>query len=201
WQLSLGFGIGLPFAYVLGLIMAVVVLGWLFRRVLRRPRRPVSIAVVVLDVLGAVAFAAVGVLLSLPYFKVADLHPNAVRTLDDVAAYSPPLLGFFTAPAESLVWGDLHAKVRDGLPWPPEMTLLPGFVLYALAIAGLFFSIWTVRQRLLLLAGVLISGVLAMGTWFFDGTYTYALLFEYVPGWNGLRTPGRLMLWTTLLLG
>lgn len=201
WQLSLGFGIGLPFAYVLGLIMVVVVLGWLFRRALRRPRRPVSIAVVVVDVLGGAAFAAVGVLLSLPYFKVADLHPNAARSLNDVAAYSPPLVGFFTAPAESLVWGDVHERARDALSWHPEMTLLPGFVLYALAIAGLFFSIWTLRQRLLLLAGVLVSAVLAMGTWFFDGTYTYAPLFEYLPGWNGLRTPGRLMLWTTLLLG
>ncbi len=43
--------------------------------------------------------------------------------------------------------------------------------------------------------------VLAMGTRFFGGTYTYGVLFEYLPGWNGLRTPGRLMLWTTLLLG
>lgn len=204
WQLSLGFGIGLPFAYVLGLVMVVAVVGWLFRRALRRPRRPrrpVSIAVVVVDVLGGLVFAATGVLLSLPYFKVTDLHPHAARSLADVSAYSPPPFGFFTAPAESLVWGDLHERVRAGLPWHPEMTLLPGFVLYALAIAGLFFSIWTLRQRLLLLAAVLVSMVLAMGTWFFEGTYTYAPLVEYLPGWNGLRTPGRLTLWTTLLLG
>jgi hypothetical protein len=81
------------------------------------------------------------------------------------------------------------------------MTLLPGFVLYALAAGGLVFSIWTVRQRLLLLAGVLITGVLALGTQFYGGTFTYLPLFDHLPGWNGLRTPGRLMLWTTLLLG
>lgn len=80
------------------------------------------------------------------------------------------------------------------------MTLLPGFVLYALAAGGLFFSVWRLRHRLLLLAGVLVTMVLAMGTRFFDGTFTYAPLFEYLPGFNGLRTPGRMMLWTTLLL-
>ena len=81
------------------------------------------------------------------------------------------------------------------------MTLLPGFVLYALAAGGLFFSVWRLRHRLLLLAGVLVTMVLAMGTRFFDGTFTYVPLFEHLPGWDGMRTPGRLMLWTTLLLG
>ena len=81
------------------------------------------------------------------------------------------------------------------------MTLLPGFVLYALAAGGLFFSVWRLRHRLLLLAGVLVTMAFAMGTRFFDGTFTYVPLFEHLPGWNGLRTPGRLMLWTTLLLG
>ena len=81
------------------------------------------------------------------------------------------------------------------------MTLLPGFVLYALAAGGLFFSVWRLRHRLLLLAGVLVTMVLAMGTRFFDGTFTYVPLFEHLPGWTALRTPGRLMLWTTLLLG
>ena len=149
----------------------------------------------------ALLFAAVGALLAVPYFKVAELHPNAARTIGDIAVYSPPASGFFTAPAESRIWGGLHEGARAVLPWHPEMTLLPGFVLYALAAGGLFFSVWRLRHRLLLLAGVLVTMVLAMGTRFFGGTFTYAPLFEYLPGWNGLRTPGRMMLWTTLLLG
>ncbi|MDG4834758.1 hypothetical protein O7627_36440 [Solwaraspora sp. WMMD1047] len=201
WQVSLGFGIGLVFGYVLALIVVVSVLTWLVRRALRRPRRPFGWPLLTADIWGGLVFAATGILLALPYFKVADLHPNATRDLNIIQAYSPPPTGFVTAPAESLLWGGLHAGVRDGLPWHPEMTLLPGFVLYGLALAGLFFSIWSVRQRLLLLAGVLVSGILAMGTRFFGGTYTYAPLFEHLPGWDGLRTPGRLMIWTTLLLG
>lgn len=201
WQLTLGFGVGLVFAYVLGLIAVVVVLSWLVRRVLRRPRQPFGFRMLLVDFWGGAVFAATGALLAIPYFKVAELHPNARRTAEELHNYSPPPGGFLTAPPESLIWGDLHERVRDGLPGLPETTLLPGYALLALAIAGLLFSIWTVRQRLLLLAAALVGGVLAMGSRFFDGTYTYLPLFEHVPGWDALRTPGRLMIWTTLLLG
>lgn len=202
WQLSLGFGIGLPFAYVLAGIGLVATITWVLRRWVVRPvRRPFGRRLFAADAVGGLIFAAVGGLLALPYFTVAKLHPQAERTLDDLAWYSPPATGFLTAPAESRVWGDLHEGARSTLPWHPEMTLLPGYVLYALALGGLFYSVWRVRHRLLLLAGVVVSMVLAMGTEFFDGRFTLVPLFEHVPGWNGLRTPGRLMLWATLLLG
>ncbi|WP_234040183.1 hypothetical protein [Micromonospora coerulea] len=202
WQLSLGFGIGLPFAYLLGGIVLVSIAVWCGRRWSgRREKRPFGLRLLLADLVGGALFAAVGALLAVPYFKVAELHPNAQRTLGDIDIYSPPVSGFFTAPAESRIWGGLHEGARAALPWHPEMTLLPGFVLYALAAGGLFFSVWRLRHRLLLLAGVLVTMALAMGTRFFGGTFTYVPLFEYLPGWNGLRTPGRMMLWTTLLLG
>jgi hypothetical protein len=202
WQISLGFGIGLPLAYILGLLVVATAVTWYVRRryVWSQPR-PIGRRLVAADAIGILAFVATGVALAVPYFRVAELHPYAKRTVADVAVFSPPPGGFFTAPAESWLWGDLHEQARAALPWHPEMTLLPGFALYALAAAGLIFSIWTVRQRLLLLAGVVVSAVFAMGTGFFGGSFTYLLLFEHLPGWNGLRTPGRLTLWTTLLLG
>ncbi|MEV4627598.1 hypothetical protein AB0J90_15060 [Micromonospora sp. NPDC049523] len=202
WQLSLGFGIGLPFAYLLAVIFIVSAVTWFVRRTWFWPeRRPLGVRLLLADFWGAVIFAGIGVLLAIPYFRVAELHPNAKRTVGDLALYSPPPSGFVVAPQESLLWGRLHEAARAGLPWAPENTLLPGFVLYALALAGLFFSIWTVRQRLLLLGGVLVSGILTLGTEFFGGRFTYLPLFEHLPGWDGLRTPGRLMIWTTLLLG
>ncbi|MFR9774517.1 hypothetical protein ACL02O_00460 [Micromonospora sp. MS34] len=202
WQLSLGFGIGLMFAYLLGGVVLVSTVIWFARRWVVRPvKRPFGGRLFLADLLGGLLFGTVGALLAVPFFKVAELHPNAARTLGDIAIYSPPASGFLTAPAESRIWGELHEGARAVLPWHPEMTLLPGFALYALAAGGLFFSVWRVRHRLYLLAGVLVSMVLAMGTRFFGGTYTFVPLFEYLPGWNGLRTPGRLMLWATLLLG
>ncbi|MFF0152503.1 hypothetical protein [Micromonospora sp. NPDC005203] len=201
WQLSLGFGIGLPFAYFLGGTVLVAVVLFFVRRLRTRQAVPFGRRLIVANVLGGVLFAGVGVLLAFPFFRVTKLHPYAERTIDDVSIFSPPASGFLTAPAESRIWGGLHEGARAALPWHPEMTLLPGYVLYALALGGLFFSVWRLRHRLLLLAGVLVTMAFAMGTRFFDGTFTYVPLFEHVPGWSALRTPGRLMLWTTLLLG
>ncbi|GIJ33774.1 hypothetical protein [Micromonospora sediminimaris] len=201
WQLSLGFGIGLPFAYVLAGTVLVAAVIWYAKRIFWRLKRPFGQRLFVADLIGGLIFAGVGVLMAIPYFTVTQLHPNAERTIGDIAVFSPPASGFVTAPAESRLWGGLHEGARSLLPWHPEMTLLPGFVLYALALGGLFFSIWKVRQRLLLLAGVLVAMALSMGTELFGGRFTYVPLFDHLPGWSGIRTPGRLMLWATLLLG
>ncbi|TWJ24958.1 hypothetical protein [Micromonospora endolithica] len=202
WQLSLGFGIGLPFAYFLAGTVLVAAVTWCLRRWVVRPvKRPFGTRLLVADLVGGALFGGIGVLLAIPYFKVAELHPQAERSVGDIALFSPPASGFLTAPGESRVWGALHEGARAALPWHPEMTLLPGYVLYALAAGGVFFSVWRLRHRLLLLAGVVVTMILAMGTEFFGGTFTYVPLFEHLPGWNGLRTPGRLMLWSTLFLG
>ncbi|HEY3007935.1 MAG TPA: hypothetical protein VGJ63_07710 [Micromonosporaceae bacterium] len=199
WQISLGFGIGLSFAYALGLIVVVVAVVWLVARVQGR-RHAIGGRLLVADLLGGMVLVATGALLAVPYFKVANLHPYAKRTVADVKFFSPPLKAFFIAPAESRLWGGAHAAARGGLRWEAEMTLLPGFVLYGLAVAGLVFSIWTLRQRLLLLAGVVLTVALGMGSQFFGGNPGYLTLFTHLPGWDGIRTPGRLVLWTTLLL-
>ena len=140
--------------------------------------------------------------MALPYLEVVARNPDGRRTLAHVEQFSPPLRGFFTAPPESWLWGERHAAARELLPFAGEMTLLPGVVLIGLAFAGLFFSAWRVRHRVLLAAGVLVSVALAAGTRFGgDGDPGYATLFLHLPGWDGIRTSGRLVLWTTLLLG
>jgi hypothetical protein len=81
------------------------------------------------------------------------------------------------------------------------MTLLPGLTVLLLAFVGLAISGWTVRQRLVLGALAVLSVLFAMGTRFQDGEFTYLMLFRHAPGWDALRTPGRLVIYTTLLLG
>jgi hypothetical protein len=54
-----------------------------------------------------------------------------------------------------------------------------------------------VRQRVLLGVGTAVGAVLALGA---NGPL-YKVLYLYVPGFDGSRTPGRLILWPTLLLG
>lgn len=195
WQISISFGIGIPFAYVLGIVGLVAIVTWLRRRP-RLGRR-----VVLFDVLGVVIFGAVAAFMARPYFEVLHQHPEAARSVDLLGLYSPSLRSFLTAPAQSWVWGDAHAAARASMIAPAETTLLGGFVLYGLAFAGLFFSTWRRRTRIWLGIGVLVTAWLAWGTHAPFGRHVgYVLLYEYAPGWNAIRTPGRMFIWTTLLL-
>jgi len=195
WQISLGFGIGLPFAYVLVAITLVSVVRWFLRR-----RPPFGRRLLIADGIGVVVFGLVGLFMGLPYLHVLQQHPEAQRTIEDVKVFSPNIRAFITAPSQSLPWGAAHEAARATMIAPAETTLLPGFILYGLAAAGLLFSVWSVRTRLWLLAGVVVSIILAMGTQFFGGTYTYVQLYNHLPFFSSSRTPGRLVIWTTLFL-
>ncbi|MGH2604168.1 MAG: hypothetical protein ACRDJ9_32875, partial [Dehalococcoidia bacterium] len=168
WQISLGFGIGVPFGYILALITVVSFVLLVVKRFRAGPY-PFGAKLFAADLIGGIAFAGVTVLMALPYLKVAELHPYAVRSEAEVQLYSPPLVGFFLSPGESAIWGDAHATAREVLPWAPEMSMLPGFVLYGLACAGLIMSIWTIRQRILLAGGVALSVFLGMGATAYNG--------------------------------
>lgn len=197
WQLGLGFSLGLPFAYVLGVIIVVVAIAVLVRRLRRRSPRPVlGWRLLVTDGLGMLVFAAVGAVIALPYLRMPDTGPAAI----EIRFFSPPLRGLLIGPAESRIWGAPHAVARESLGWPAEMALLPGFVLYALALVGLVFSVWRIWQRLLLLTAVMVGVIFTLGSTFFEGRWTYLPLFGHLPASFGVRIPGRLMFWVTLLL-
>jgi hypothetical protein len=197
WQVSLGFSLGVPFLYVLGLILAIVLVRLPFRWWRRPMQRPIlGWRLLLADGLGLLVLAGVSALIALPYFKA----PNGSDAKTEITFFSPPLRSLLIGPAESRIWGAPHEVPRSSLNWPAEMSLLPGFVLYALALAGLAFSIWTLRQRLLLLVALAGTIILTLGTTFFDGRWTYLPLFGHLPASLGLRIPGRLMLWTTILL-
>ena len=67
---------------------------------------------------------------------------------------------------------------RSSLGWPAEMTLLPGFVLYALALVGLVFSSGALAAPAPA-AAVVVGVILTLGTTFFDGRWTYLPLFGH----------------------
>ncbi len=195
WQITIGFGIGLVWVYVLAAIcVTVVVLWW------RRGRRPVSRAVVLANLAGGTVFAAVSLLMAVPYLQVIEDHPYARRSIAELGYYSPPLHSFLIGPGESLLWHEDPLRLRETVYLTGEMTLLPGFALLALATVGVWISAWPRRWRIGLGIGALASMILATGTrTLFGGRLTYLVLYQ-LPGWNGIRTPGRLVVWTTLLL-
>ncbi|RSM59838.1 hypothetical protein DMB66_26695 [Actinoplanes sp. ATCC 53533] len=201
WQISLGFAIGLPFAYFLLAACAVAAgaYGWSWWR--RGERPAFGRRLLLADLAGAAVFGATTGLIGMVYFRVVALSPQARRDAGWIETYSPPLWGFVTAPADSWLWGLQSAPARDRLSWAPEMALLPGVTLTVLAIVGLFFSVFARRQRILLGLGVLGSGALGLGANVgAAGHPGYLTLAAVLPGWEALRAPGRLMVWTSLLL-
>lgn len=200
WQLSISLAIGVPFAYVLLIVATVALVGWL-----RAGRPALGVAatgrrMVIADVVGAVSLLAVTASIVSVFLRVLQAHPEASRTAGQLELFSPPLTGLLTAPATSRWWGERQLGWRAELSWAPEMAVLPGFVLIALALAGLFSSSWPRRWRITLGGAAVVLTVLTLGTTVAGGRYTYVPLFEHLPGWNGLRTPGRLIIWVTLVL-
>ena len=197
WQVSLGFTLGLPFVGVLGAIVLVMIIGVPIRRLRRRGQGAVlGWPLLIIDLIGVLFVAMMGALIAVLYFKIGSSGSNT----KEISFYSPPWRSLLIGPAQSRIWGGAHAVPRASLGWPAEMTLLPGFVLYALALAGLLFSVWKWWHRLLLLLGLAAAVILTLGTTFYGGRWTYLPIFGHLPGQLGLWIPGRLMLWVTLLL-
>lgn len=197
WQLSLGFSLGLPLVYLLGGATCAVLVVWWRRGRLRPPRR-----VLVATATGMLCFAPMAALLARPYMRVVDNHPEAKRSIGNVADFSGPLQEFVAAPASSRVWGAATRPVRDSLSFVPEQTLFPGLAILALAIVGLRAAVLPRRLRIGLGVGALTCAVLSLGFKLGAGSwlYPYRWLYETLPGWQGIRVPGRLHTLTTLCL-
>ena len=137
WQLSLGFTLGLPLAYLLATV-------WADRRdrlAAQRGRPRLDRGLAIATVAGAAIFVAAG-LAAQPAVRAGRRRapggaPNARATVE---AFSGPPWIFLVAPDENLVWGGATSPLRDGLENIPEKTLFPGLVILALAIAGLSSS-------------------------------------------------------------
>jgi hypothetical protein len=88
--------------------------------------------------------------------------------------------------------------VRDTLDWPTEQSLWPGVVVIALALLGLRAGVLSRGVRRGLAIAVVVTLVFAFGLRLFGDWSPYRLLYEFAPGWNGVRTPGRIFTLTTL---
>jgi hypothetical protein len=196
WQLSLSWSLGLPFAYLLMVLVAIVAIAW-WRRAPGVPHGRVLVA----GIVGAVIFVGAAAILGRPYERVADAHPQAHRSPATVAAYSGPVWEFLSAPDENLVWGGATASFRDDLGQIPEKTLFPGLLTVALAIAGAGWAGYGRGLRWGLVIAAIGISILAMGFEEPGGLlYPDRILYELLPGWQGIRTPGRLVTFSSLAL-
>lgn len=197
WQLTLGFTLGLQLAYLLGVLGVLVALG-----LLRRGRPRLERRLVAVTVLGLAVFVLAGALMARPYLRVIEAHPEARRTPAYVESFSPRLRSFLAAPEQSWLWAGPTQRARAPLPAPDEMSLFPGLTVGLLALAGVFAGVYPLRLRIGLAAGVALCGLLSLGVRDVSGAERYLtpyrLLFDFAPGWDGVRTPGRINVLTSL---
>lgn len=192
WQVSIGFGIGIQLAYLLGILTAVAGVRALLT--VRRGGGWPSRGLLAADGAGLVLFLGVSAVLALPYFAVVEDHPSSRRSVADLELFSPTASSLLTAPPESLLWGRVTEDRRQDVIAVNEKELLPGAVVVVLAVAGLWPGAWSRRRVVLLTGSVVVLTVFALGTnGPAGGRFSYLLLFDHAPGWQGIRTPGRLV--------
>ncbi|MEA2442044.1 MAG: hypothetical protein QOH76_3468 [Thermoleophilaceae bacterium] len=188
WQLSLGFSLGIQFAYLLLVLGAgVLAFGW-------RPPRGTLLG----TALGGLAFVLVALLLALPYLEVGRDHPESKRTDATVAAFSGWPRMYLAPPGANTVWSGITVEQRRRLKFVPEQTLFPGLAIVVLSLVCLVSGAYSRRLRWGLLGGVLVCAWLALG--FHEGSFPwpYELLYHHLPGWESSRTPSRLNTLTSL---
>ncbi|HXB14195.1 MAG TPA: hypothetical protein VNV44_00495 [Solirubrobacteraceae bacterium] len=200
WQVSLGFTLGLQYCYLL-LVLALLV-GLAFWRG-RPPARPFAVTrtLVIASAVGATVLGAVTIYQARPYLKVSHDYPTAKRTIREVENYSSGPAALVSASSENRVWGGATAGARAHVHSKNEDVFFPGGLILALSLLGLLGiggSRLTLRLRLGLLAGVVVCSVLAMGLGLTGAGYPYRLLYDYAPGWDGVRVPGRVFTMATL---
>jgi len=193
WQISLGFTLGLQYSYLLALLALGAAAYWWRAGRPSLPPRTVAITCVGIAVVGGVAsFQA------RPYLKVSHDYPTAKRTIKEVKTYSAGPAAWLAASSENRVWGSATAGLRDHVHSKNESVLFPGGGILLLAAIGLAVPLFTRRLRLGLLAGIVVCSVLALGLGLTGAGYPYRLLYDYVPGWDGVRVPGRVFTTATL---
>jgi hypothetical protein len=228
WQISLGFTLGLQYAYLLALLALLVLVFWWRGRLSPGPAwQPAATGtrgtliprrLLAVTLIGVAAVGAVTVYEARPYLRVAALYPTAKRTIKEVETYSSGPAALLGASSENRVWGSLTSGMRAKVNSKNESVFFPGGLILLLALIGLVGlrgaggeasrgagrgaggdpNPFTRRLRIGLLIGIVTCSVLAMGLGLTGAGYPYRLLFDYAPGWDGVRVPGRIFTLATL---
>jgi len=198
WQVAIGFTLGLQFLYLLALLGAGVGVSWLIGG---RPQP--AARVVKATAAGLLLLATTCLVIGLPYLRVQERYSESERSIATVRSFSPHLKAFVTPPETSLVWSSVSRPLRDWRTFGlPEQILFPGLVILMLALVGMFATSVPRRLRLGLGLAVLLFWSLSLGihTGLIGAHLPYRWVYEFLPGWRGARTPGRIHTLTTLAL-
>jgi hypothetical protein len=193
WQVSLGFTLGLQYCYLLAALTLVAAVYWWLAGRPGLPRRLLAVTCIGIATMGVVA-----VYEARPYLKVASEYPTAKRTLKEVKNYSAGPAAWVAASSENRVWGEVTAGARAHIHSKNESVFWPGGLILVLAVCGLAAPLLTRRLRIGLAVGIGVVSILALGMGLTGAGYPYRLLYDYAPGWDGVRVPGRVFTLATL---
>jgi hypothetical protein len=201
WQVSLGFTLGLQYSYLIGVLALLAAWYWWRNGRPALPRRLVAVTCA-----GIAIFGVVAIYQARPYLKVSSEYPTAKRTLKEVKTYSSGPAALLSASSENRIWGSVTAAAREDVHSKNEDVFFPGLAIFVLALIGLAGMgtseedevPYTRRLRLGLLTGIVVCSVFAMGLGLTGAGYPYRLLYNYAPGWDGVRVPGRVFTTATL---
>jgi hypothetical protein len=195
WQVSLGFTLGLQFAYMLAVLAVLAAIYWL-----RAGRPALPRTLVVITCIGMLVVGAVTIYQARPYLKISHDYPTAKRTIREVENYSSGPAAWLSASSENRVWGSITSGARAHVHSKNEDVFFPGGLILLLALIGLAAPLYTRRLRIGLAIGVVVCALFALGLGLTGAGYPYRLLYDYAPGWNGVRVPGRVFTLATLFL-
>jgi hypothetical protein len=211
WQVSLGFTLGLQYCYMLLVLALIVVYCWWRGRLTpslsavgrdapdghtRGPLIPRRVLIV--TIIGVAVLGLMVIYQSRPYLQVSNDYPSAARSIKEVKTYSAGPAALVSASSENRVWGSVTAGARAHVHSKNESVFFPGGVILVLALIGLAAPLYTRRLRVGLLLAIAVVSVLALGMGLTGAGYPYRLLYDFAPGWNGVRVPGRVFTLATL---
>ena len=150
---------------------------------------------------GIAVLGVVAVYQARPYLKVANEYPTAKRTLKEVKTYSSGPAALVSALLGEPRVGQRHRGRRAKRALQERERVLPRRAdprARADRAGGRGRAVYTRRLRLGLASGIVVCSVLAMGLGLTGAGYPYRLLYDYAPGWDGVRVPGRVFTLATL---
>jgi hypothetical protein len=194
WQISIGFALGIWFAYALAGLAALCAIAWL-----RRGRPSLPRPLLTSTAIGGGIFLLVTGLMVRPYLRILGSDPNA---------RAGPGGGGVLLAAGAQPAGRARGEPRLGrghgvrARHPALVTgagAVPGCAGRGARGRGLRWRGATRGLRIGLFVGGGILVLLSLGFGLLGGAL-YSPLYELAPGWSGLRTPGRLaFLWSLCL--
>src|SRR5439155_20420247 len=109
WQVSLGFTLGLQYAYLIALLALLVLWRWWRTRSLAGMSTLPARRVAIVTCAGLALVAGVAAYEARPYVKVAHDYPTAKRTIREVKTYSAGPAALLAASSQNRVWGGATA--------------------------------------------------------------------------------------------